>query len=96
MAVPIFLGQGHGTPLRAETFDLSESGVFIAIEGDPLRVDDLLSVRLNFGTFAQVRCEARVVRRSSARGEYPSGYGLQFLNLDARQKQELRRHITSH
>jgi hypothetical protein len=84
------------SPVRTETFDLSDSGLFLPLEGSHFEVDDRISVRMTFGTFSQIRCEGRVVRRAEGpRGEYPSGIGVQFTDMDWRQRRELRRQLES-
>lgn len=85
---------GGRSPVRAETFDFSDSGVFIALPDSHFDVEDRIAIRLTFGSFSQVRCEGKVVRRTEdVAGGYPSGIGIQFMDLDWRQRQELRRQI---
>jgi hypothetical protein len=84
------------SPVRAETFDLSDSGLFLPLEGSHFEIDDRISVRMTFGTFSQIRCEGRVVRRAEDPcGVYPSGIGIQFTDMDWRQRRELRRQLES-
>jgi len=93
MQVPIVIDVFRKTPLKAETFDLSETGAFIPLSSANLRVDENISVRMTFGAFTHIRCEGRVVRRDEARGRYPAGVGIEFTNLNWRNRRELRRHL---
>ncbi|MBX3021392.1 MAG: PilZ domain-containing protein [Bdellovibrionales bacterium] len=93
LSLPLIIGSPRKVSLRAETFDVSETGLFIPLKGAPLSVDDRITLRLSFGTFARLRCEGRVVRCTEARGIYPSGVGIEFTGLDRRQRRELRRHL---
>lgn len=93
LAIPVIVGGPRQTPMKVQSFDLSESGIFIPLDEPQLNVNDSITLRLSFGTFARVRCEGRVVRRSEARGIYPAGVGVEFTGLDWRVKRELRRHL---
>jgi hypothetical protein len=93
MNVPVVIGVSRRTPMRAETFDLSESGVFIPLRESALKVDDRVTLRMTFGTFSQIRCEGRVVRRGDAKGIYPAGIGVEFTGMSWRERRELRRHL---
>lgn len=93
MAVPVVIGCSRRSPVRAETFDLSETGVFIPFKETHLRPGDQLSLRLTFGTFSQMRCEGKVVRRTESRGNYPAGVGVEFTDVGWRLKRQLRRHF---
>jgi Tfp pilus assembly protein PilZ len=92
LSVPIFIEGARLNSLKAETFDLSQSGVFVPGTRD-LGVGDWVFVRLQFDHLAQLRCQARVVRRNEAKGEYPAGIGIEFMDMSWRQKRDLRRRI---
>lgn len=93
MTVPIFLGGSRKTALRAETFDISESGAFVPVDA-ALKLEERVSICLTLGTFQQIRCDGRVVRKAEANGCYPAGFGIEFSNLDWWQRRELRRYIS--
>jgi hypothetical protein len=76
---------------KAETFDISTSGAFIPVSQN-VGVGDWVTLRMKFG-YTQIRCQARVVRRSEPRGEYPAGAGVQFMNMSWRERRELQRCI---
>jgi hypothetical protein len=90
LTVPITIEGTRLQPARAETFDVSESGAFVTAARD-VRVGDWITVRMRFGTFTQIRCQARVVRRAEAAGIYPGGIGVQFMNMSWRDRRDLRR-----
>jgi|GEM_PF-1908917 len=91
---PIFLGHKDTVKINGATHDISESGVFLPFEVTNLGLNSVVSICLTLGELQQIRCEARVVRRSAARGSYPAGVGIQFTNLDRRQRRELKRYLT--
>jgi hypothetical protein len=90
LAVPVLIEGAKLNSLKAETFDLSETGVFIAGAND-VGVGDWIHVRMQFNSLAQIRCQGRVVRRDGARGIYPPGIGVQFMDMSWRQRRELKR-----
>jgi hypothetical protein len=92
MALPVQIDGTRLASIKAETFDLSETGVFIQNERET-GIGDVITLRLKFGTVHQFRCQGRVVRRSEPKGVYPAGVGVEFTNLSWRQRRELRRHL---
>ncbi len=92
LCVPVLIEGTQLASLKASTFDVSETGVFVPITRD-LGVGDWIHVRLQFDSLNQMRCQGRVVRRAEARGEYPAGVGIEFKDMTWGQRRELRRHI---
>lgn len=90
LAIPVAIEGTRLASLRAETFDLSETGAFIP-QVRNIGVGDWITVRMTFGAFTQIRCQGRVVRRTEARGIYPAGVGIQFEGVSWRQRRELRK-----
>jgi hypothetical protein len=90
MTIPVTIEGTRLQPTRAETFDVSESGAFVAAAKE-VGVGDWITVRMKFGTFTQIRCQARVVRREDSKGTYPGGVGLQFMNMSWRDRRDLKR-----
>jgi hypothetical protein len=96
-----------GASLAGATFDLSETGFFIAEDGvkpkkqstnfkgiqDELRVGDRTGVLIKVAPGISVKCEARVVRRSDGKGHYPRGLGFQFEKLDGLHRKMIRNMI---
>ncbi len=90
--VPLTMDGIRLATLRSETFDVSESGLFIA--GQPgLSVGDWINLKITFDAVSQVRTKARVVRRTEARGNYPAGLGIEFIDLSSNQRHALRKNL---
>ncbi len=83
--------------LRAITFDLSDTGVFLTFNSlnqimDEFEELDRLEINLKLDQLQTLRCQAQVIRVSQKQfGDYPPGVGLKFLNTSEAQKRELRR-----
>lgn len=93
--LPVVLTGDKFQRVRGETYDISETGIFMPIaEGEvPPALQEKVTVTISLGTFAQIRCEGRVVRHAEAKGKYPSGIGIEFLDLSHYQKTELRKFL---
>lgn len=85
--------QGH--PIKAKTFDLSETGAFFNMSEEQMgfKVNDRLIVLLTLGSLSQIRCEARIVRSDDKRGHYPSGVGISFVDLDRSQRRKIKNYL---
>jgi hypothetical protein len=96
---PVFVIPPQGEPFRAQTFDVSASGAFIRLANDEVpgmvREGDKISLRLTMGALTVLRCEAKVIRCTEARGHYPSGLGVEFTNLNRHESKELRKFLHS-
>ncbi|MCJ8275230.1 MAG: PilZ domain-containing protein, partial [Bdellovibrionales bacterium] len=46
------------------------------------KVGDRIRVTFNVNSMRKIRCEAVVVRHCEARGRYPEGLGLRFIDFD--------------
>jgi hypothetical protein len=99
ITAPVFIIPQQGEAFRAETFDISAQGAFIPINNGDMftafRNGDKISLRLTMGALTVLRCEAQVVRRNSAKGMYPTGVGIQFLNLNRNDSRELRKYLNT-
>lgn len=96
-----------GPSLSGATFDLSESGFFIADEvvkakgasstqftpQEGLKVGDRTGVSIKISPGLSVKCEARIVRRSNGQGRYPKGFGFQFERIDNQHRKMIRQMI---
>ncbi len=64
--------------LSSETFDISETGAFISLDGKEdwpeFQSDQSLAICMSIGTLQQFRCHGRVVRRVDAKGRLPGGH----------------------
>ncbi len=90
--IPVFVGGTH-TKISGETFDISESGIFVPLSSDMLPLEGEVSLCLTLGAHRQLLCSARVVRRGPAKGSYPAGVGLQFTGLTWSQRRELKDYL---
>lgn len=96
--VPVYFGSSKTKLLHSETFDISESGAFIPCplsHSTSQGLDPQARVNLSFalGVHRRIRCDGRIVRRVDAKGDYPSGIGIEFVNLTSAQRRELRRYL---
>lgn len=86
-----------GATLCASTFDLSETGAFIAVPDaedlSMLSEGQLLRLNLSLNSVRHIRCDAVIVRASLPNGSYPAGYGIRFVDLDSKQKRRLRQFL---
>lgn len=87
--------------LEAQTFDVSETGVFVPLQGKnrnqihALTILDSVALTLRTGG-QSIRCQGRIVRRGMAKGDYPSGVGIEFQDLSTADRRELRSFLESH
>lgn len=89
------VSRSRRAPLKVETFDISESGMFIPLTGPELNVDDDIAVHMSLGAFRHLRCRGRVVRMAGPVADYPGGVGVQFVDLNWDQRRELRTFLDS-
>jgi hypothetical protein len=94
--LPVTLIAGKEQRIRGETFDLSESGMFVPVleHYADMKSVSQVNVCLQLGAFAQIRCTGRIVRHAEAKGKYPSGIGVEFMNLSEMQRSEIRRYLS--
>lgn len=95
LSLPVFVGDSEHK-VNGETYDISETGLFMRLSGEDLAVDGTVNICLTLGELRQIRCNAKVVRRSPAKGSYPAGVGLQFTDLHWRQRRELKHYLARH
>lgn len=104
VAVEMKVRRLNGEVFQAQSHDLSRGGTFIpffsvaAHSRSPLRTplvpNDLEFVMLDFKVNDKpYSCQAKVVRKTDARGTYPAGMGLQFVNLTRKERREIDRYI---
>lgn len=82
-----------------ETFDLSVSGAFICNSADSfelnLRSGDIIDIVI--GEEDQIHVKAKIVRKAKPRGHYPSGIGIQFVDMSLLDNIKLRHKLyTNH
>ncbi|MCB0366462.1 MAG: PilZ domain-containing protein [Bdellovibrionaceae bacterium] len=100
VSLPMTLEPVRGTTIQARTFDLSRTGAFIPLDKErdgeyPVRAGDVITVKFNLGSLKRISCHARVVRRAISVGHYPSGIGLQFIELKRTHERILRDYVDS-
>ncbi len=89
--------------IHAQTYDLSESGVFLTFgsldlfkEQFETELSDFESFEINLklDQLQVFRCQTQIVRiNNDQRGVYPPGVGLKFVNPSESQRQELRKFV---
>lgn len=68
----------------------------VAIEEVPathLAPEERVSICMTLGIHSQIRCQGRVIRKTDARGLYPAGIGIQFVDLPPNDRKELRKYL---
>ena len=93
-----------GGEVSAVTFDLSESGAFIATEhaswdrlrqgSHALEVGAHCSLKLDLDSYRALHCIAKVIRHTEARGNYPGGFALHFEGLSTEDRRVLGRFLS--
>lgn len=91
--VPVFVDGPSWVKVHAETWDLSETGAFIAMPANDLQIGGRVRILFKLGNERALKFEAKVVRHGAAKGSYPAGVGVQFTNLDFEQRKELQRYL---
>lgn len=97
--LPILVGAKDHPQLLTETFDLSETGVFIPLtekvktRGQAFNPAERLRLNFNLGSLSQITCEGVVIRKQGPRGAYPAGFGIQFTKMPVHQRRALRRYL---
>lgn len=95
-----------GGELRSMTFDISSGGAFISLDSAVwptttkthqmlrnLKVGARCSVRLVIDQLNVIQCGAEIIRHSSARGDYPSGFAVRFVAMDDAQRRILTGYV---
>ncbi len=97
--VPVFVNPTRGGEgFYTDTFDLSTGGTFIPLkptQTETFDTGEMVSLSFTLGTFRSLRCSAMVVRNHDAKGNYPSGMGIRFVDLSRRQRETLQQYFKS-
>jgi hypothetical protein len=87
-----------GEMIQAQTYDLSQTGVFLALKDEDLahcpKVGDTVRLSFNVSPMKKIRCEARVVRVAEPQGRYPMGIGLRFVEFDKSHQKSYSQFLT--
>jgi hypothetical protein len=100
--LPIWIQINDDKCLLARTYDVSSSGAFISsISG----IQNFLERSLTVGTKVKVligdkddiefQCNASIIRKTQAKGIYPSGIGVHFDNIPFKEKLALNKIISA-
>jgi hypothetical protein len=89
LAMPVVLTTQDDIALDLETFDISETGLFVPLSENGKVADDV-DLKIGGLFLPTVSCRGRIVRRTHARGRYPAGLGIQFVNLPQDEKAKLK------
>jgi hypothetical protein len=80
-----------------ETFDISTSGAFIPYHlSDSYNIfkgDEIID--FSIGAESPIHCRAKIVRKSCAKGLYPDGIGIQFIEMNSSDKLKLQQKLFS-
>lgn len=97
LRIPVTLRTKNYHHLNFETFDISDSGIFIAVSPGMvaslkgLKIDEIGLLNMKFDTLTQIRCNARIARISDGAGNYPAGIGIEFVDLSAKDRKRIHR-----
>jgi hypothetical protein len=100
--LPIWIQINDDKCLLARTYDVSKSGAFVSsISGiqnfieKGLKVGSKVRVLIGDRENIEFQCHASVIRKSQAKGDYPSGIGLHFDKVTLKDKFALSRIMSS-
>ena len=104
LPLPLIIATPVTQSFSVTTYDISTDGAFIPLnemrnsmnftsligKRSGLKVGDIIDVTLHTGRFSQIHCQGRVVRKEIEQlGQYPEGFGIQFLKLSRRDQKRL-------
>jgi len=97
LRIPVILRTKNYHHLNFESFDISDTGIFISatpglvasLKG--LKLGEIAVLTMKFDTLTQIRCNARIARISEGGGQYPSGIGIEFVDLSAKDRKRIHR-----
>jgi hypothetical protein len=96
---PVFLEGADGLKVRARSFDISKTGLFVHVGLDQIakieRPGEPLSLKLTHGRFQVMKLSIDLVRMTRGSGRYPEGVGLMFKNLKSDQRDFLNGLLSS-
>lgn len=97
--VPVFVNPLRGGDgFYTESFDLSSSGTFIPLKPTQVKSfenGEMLALSFTLGTFRSLRCNAKIIRNDQAKGNYPQGLGIQFTDLNRKQRESIQQYFRS-
>ena len=97
--LPIYLKTATESFILGKTFDISTTGVFVAIDQTKDHFHkrnqinfvpgELINLQIPTEDKSDFTCQARVVRKTHGGGVYPGGLGIQFENMDLKNRLRL-------
>lgn len=97
LTIPVVIRAKNYHQLDFDSFDISDSGIFLKVPTDILRnlkglkLNEVIHLNMKFDTLNQIRCHARITRISEGGGIYPSGIGVEFTDLSAKDRKRIHR-----
>jgi len=85
-----------GEARKVRLFDISSTGAFIQCSQqmlDEFEEGENMQLRIGLNHYSDLKCTARLIRKSQAKGEYPAGIGVQFDSLSRKQRAQLAHHL---
>ncbi len=104
--LPVQIKTPAGRILHTCTHDLSKTGTFVTLDHigrdlaftglsqSLIKPGDMVNVHFTMGphgSFGELYCKAKVVRKQHAEGTYPTGMGLEFADLKVGQRHTINR-----
>lgn len=99
--IPIVLGGVSEARIKGMSYDLSQTGVFVPMDhfgeaGPPKwHKDREIPVHLRLSEELELKCYGRIVRQAEAKGTYPAGVGIEFVDLPFLHRRELKKFLES-
>lgn len=97
ITIPVTMRAKNYHQLTFDSFDISDSGMFLKVPTSVLKtlkgleLNELVQLNMKFDTLNQIRCHARITRISEGGGIYPSGIGVEFTDLSAKDRKRIHR-----
>lgn len=84
--VPVNVRPQSGNSFWSQSVDVSKTGLFLRLDSrdwsEYPKLGEKVNLDINLGKTTEVKCTAVVIRLVEARGFYPRGMGLQFLEFE--------------
>ncbi len=97
LKIPITMRTKNYHQLIFDTFDISDSGIFVAVSNQEiaglsgLTLNESVELTMKFDSLNQIKCQARLARISKGSGKYPSGLGIEFTDLSDKDRKRIHR-----
>lgn len=97
MRISVVMRSKNYNQLAFESFDISDTGIYLGVSNDMiaqlkgLKLNEEVQLTMKFDTLNQIRCHGRLTRISQGGGNYPSGFGIEFTDLSAKDRKRIHR-----